>query len=286
MRANHATRPQEPAPRGVAGARRALARWLPHPRAVAVGGALLAQLWGAGAPVAYAATADPPAQQARPVVRRTSPGVTALDGRSAVRPAEPGNPADGEPTRSPGPVGEPTGGGPVDGDLRQRIRAGGLPLPGQRAAVPDAFAIASGLLDTAPAQDRAETHDSREDAPTGLPAAPRPRLRSLDPGPDPSSATTARPEEAEDPPVQEATALDGRSTPETADAAGAVETAAAPATPTGDGTPETLALADTATVTAVNDGSATATAVIAPIVAGLLLTGAAMCKHRGLPRGH
>jgi hypothetical protein len=26
--------------------------------------------------------------------------------------------------------------------------------------------------------------------------------------------------------------------------------------------------------------------VLAPIAAGLLLTGAAMCKHRGLPRGH
>lgn len=39
-------------------------------------------------------------------------------------------------------------------------------------------------------------------------------------------------------------------------------------------------------MTVVGDGSATATAVLAPIAAGLLLTGAAMCKHRGLPRGH
>ncbi|MBO1419996.1 hypothetical protein J0670_36040, partial [Streptomyces sp. FH025] len=93
-------------------------------------------------------------------------------------------------------------------------------------------------------------------------------------------------EEAEDPPVQEAAARDGRGAPETAGAAGAVETAAAPAAPTGDDTPEALVLADTATVPAVNGGSATATAVLAPIAAGLLLTGAAMCKHRGLPRGH
>ncbi|WP_188308186.1 hypothetical protein, partial [Streptomyces sp. CBMA123] len=63
MRANHATEPQEPAPRGVAGARRAFARWLPRPRTVAAGGALLAQLWGVGATGAYAAAAaaEPPA---------------------------------------------------------------------------------------------------------------------------------------------------------------------------------------------------------------------------------
>ncbi|MBO1418476.1 hypothetical protein J0670_28210, partial [Streptomyces sp. FH025] len=124
MRANHATKPQEPAPRGVDGARRALARWLPHPRAVAVGGALLAQLWGVGAPGAYAATADPPTGRTEPAVRRTH-GVTTLDGQSAVRPAEPGHPADGAPAHSPAPVGELTDGGP-DGALRQRIRAGGL----------------------------------------------------------------------------------------------------------------------------------------------------------------
>ncbi|MFD7580362.1 hypothetical protein ACFV61_18375, partial [Kitasatospora sp. NPDC059817] len=90
------------------------------------------------------------------------------------------------------------------------------------------------------------------------------------------------------PPVQDATAPDGRSA--AGPATSRDRTGATTALPVGPGAPaqpsETLALADTATVTAVGDGSATATAVLAPIAAGLLLTGAAMCKHRGLPRGH
>ncbi|MFE5584250.1 hypothetical protein [Kitasatospora sp. NPDC056531] len=286
MRANHATKPQEPAPHGVAGARRALARWLPHPRAVAAGGALLAQLWGVGAPGTYAASAEPLPGQAQPAVRRAVHVVPALDGQSAARPPEPGQPAAPEPAHSPGFVGELTGDAPlyatssgVGGVLQERIRAGGLPLPGQRATVPDAFALASGLLDAAPARARpTETRASREDEPAEPPTAPQPRT--------PRQATRPRPETAETPAVREATVREGRSAVEPVGAAGVAAPSAPPAAPTDSGTPEALALADTAAVTAVADSSATATAVLAPIAAGLLLTGAAMCKHRGLPRGH
>ncbi|MFF2081118.1 hypothetical protein ACFVXG_40905 [Kitasatospora sp. NPDC058162] len=275
MRANHATEPQEPA-RGVTGARRAAARWLPRPRTVAAGGALLAQLWGVGAPGAYAATAEPSPGQPRPAVRRTVHGGTVLDGPSAARPVAPGQPGAGDPGRSPGLVGESTDGGPADspadgatgpvggavgGVLQERIRAGGLPLPGQGTAVPDAFALASGLLGSVPAQGRPSgTRASREGEPAALPAVPRPRSgtgtgdRSI-PSPPEAAGTL---------PVREAAAHEGP----------------------GTGTPEALALADTASVTAAEDGTATATAVLAPIAAGLLLTGAAMFKHRGLPRGH
>ncbi|MFE7532634.1 hypothetical protein ACFU7Y_44170, partial [Kitasatospora sp. NPDC057542] len=110
MRANHATKPQEPAPRGVAGARRGIARWLPRPRSVAAAGALLAQLWGFGAPGAYAAAADPPPGPARPAVRRALHGALALDrpvlggpaldGQSAERPVGSGLSAGAPPAGS------------------------------------------------------------------------------------------------------------------------------------------------------------------------------------------
>ncbi|MFI9361631.1 hypothetical protein ACIG5E_11280 [Kitasatospora sp. NPDC053057] len=288
MRANHATEPQEPAPRGVAGARRAVARWLPRPRTLAAGGALLAQLWGLGAPGAYAATAEPPSGQAGPAVRRAPHGAPALDGPSVARPVGPSRPGATGTGRPPGLAGEPTGDGPaggattaVGGVLQERIRAGGLPLPGQGAAVPDAFALASGLLGAVPAQGRPTgTRTSREGEPATLPAVPRPRSGSTD------QARPAPPETAGTPPVREAAADEGPGRAQPAGTAGAAEGAAAPAVPTGAGTPEALALADTATVTAEEDNAATATAVLAPIAAGLLLTGAAMCKHRGLPRGH
>ncbi|MFD8785758.1 hypothetical protein [Kitasatospora sp. NPDC059599] len=286
------TEPRQPAHRGVAGARHGIARWLPRPRTAAAAGALLAQLWGLGAPGAYAASADPLTEPARPAARRAPHGTPslggpalagpaldapALDAPSAERPVGPGQSAAEAPGRSPGTAGDPTGGGTgaADGTLRERIRSGGLPLPGQRAAVPDAFAIASGLLDTAPAQDRpAENPASREGGPTGPNSTGR------------LQADTARPtvprqsEAAGTPPVLDASETVPVGTPTSRDGT------TTPAGPDDAGTPETLAVADTATVTAVGDGSATATAVLAPIAAGLLLTGAAMCKHRGLPRGH
>ncbi|MER7773099.1 hypothetical protein [Kitasatospora sp. NPDC096140] len=309
MRANHATEPREPASHGVAGARRGIARWLPRPRAVAAAGALLAQLWGLGVAGAYAASADPLPEPARPAVRRVphsapaldapaldaptldaptldaaAPGAPAPDGQSAERPVGQGPSAGEAPRRSPGPPGGLADGsaggaaGTSGGSLQDRIRAGGLPLPGQRAAVPDAFAIASGLLDTDPAQaDPAEARAVRD----GEPAAPP----SAETHPGATRSTVPRQREGADtPPVLEASETDpvtGASTDRDATTA-----PAGPAAPGAGGTPETLAIADTATVTPVHHGSATATAVLAPIAAGLLLTGAAMCKHRGLPRGH
>ncbi|MFF9644603.1 hypothetical protein [Kitasatospora aureofaciens] len=308
MRANHATEPQQPAPRGgagarraVAGARRAVARWLRRPRSVAACGALLAQLWAVGAPSAYAAPAEPPSRQPGPAVSRTLHDAPALDGPSAVRPVEQGRRGTAGDGRSPGLVGERADGGPADradaavGDvLQERIRAGGLPLPGQGAAVPDAFALASGLLGTAPAEGRsAGTRASREGEPGTLPATSRPRSGSADqgrPAPSETAGTTA---------VRDAAADEGPASAEPADTAGNTQEAMAPGTPAaapaGAGTPEALALADTASTastasataaTAGADDATTATTVLAPIAAGLLLTGAAMCKHRGLPRGH
>ncbi|MFJ2189661.1 hypothetical protein ACIOJE_17220 [Kitasatospora sp. NPDC087861] len=318
MRANHATKPQEPAPRGGVGVRSAIGRWLPHLRAVAAGGALLVQLWGFGAPGAYAASVDPLPAQAQPAVRRAlhsgavhaqpvhngqavQAGQPARDGQSAKRPGESGGAAAGEAADSPGLAGDLTGTGSDTGVtgatgtvgdvLQDRIRSGGLPLPGQRAAVPDAFALASGLLDPVPTQGRPTgTRASRDGEPAELRTPARPGTGT---GRSAAPATSARPPgaasgESGESTVQEATAPDGPGAvgPATSsDQAGA--TTAVPAPPgTPAEPPETLTLADTATVTALDDGSATATAVLAPIAAGLLLTGAAMCKHRGLPRGH
>ncbi|MFH9351365.1 hypothetical protein [Kitasatospora sp. NPDC017646] len=286
MRANHATEPQEPAPRGVAEVRRAVARWLLRPRILAVGGALLAQLWGVGAPGAYAAAAGPPSGQPGPAVRRALHDAPALDGPSAVRPVGPGHPGTADPVgRSPGLLGELTDGGPTDGStvavgdvLHEHIRAGGLPLPGQRAAVPDAFALASGLLGAVPAQcGPTGTRAPREGGPATLPATVRPRSGSAD------QARPAPPEAAGTSPVREAAAHEGPG-PAVSAAPSAVPADTAGAG--GERTREALALADTVAVTAREDGAATATAVLAPIAAGLVLTGAAMYKHRGLPRGH
>lgn len=284
VRANHATKPQEPAPRGVAGARRGITRWLPRPRIVAAAGALLAQLWGVGAPGAYAAAIDPRPDPARPAVRRALHGAPALDrpvldgpaldGQSAERPV-----GSGPPERSPGPVTDERGGGvagAVGDTLQERIRAGGLPLPGQRAAVPDAFALASGLLDAVPAQARSESPRAyREGGPVGPPFADRRRT---------GAALPVAPRQrgaAEEPLVQEAaaTTVDETEPDRPTDST-------TPAAPGLGRTPVTVTIADTATATTSHDGSATVTAVLAPIAAGLLLTGAAMCKHRGLPRGH
>ncbi|MBV6698541.1 hypothetical protein [Kitasatospora aureofaciens] len=287
MRANHATKPQEPAPRG---------RWLPHPRAVAAGGALLAQLWGIGATGAYAAAVDPPSAPSSATVRRALHGGSGHDGsghdgQSAGRTGEPlHTPA---PTTAPGLVGELTGSvgsagpvGPVGSGLQDRIRAGGLPLPGQRAAVPDAFALASGLLGSVPAQARpAETRASRDGEPTGPPAVVaqgRTGTRAARPT---SSATAGRRTEPAATPPARAAETGAPAEPGRAGTGGGAPAAVAPA-PGAPATPKTIALADTATVTASADGSGTATAVLAPIAAGLLLTGAAMWKHRGLPRGH
>ncbi|MFJ7912293.1 hypothetical protein [Kitasatospora sp. NPDC096204] len=302
MRANHATKPQEPAPGGVAGARRGIARWLPRPRAVATAGALLAQLWGFGAS-AYAATVDPLPDPARSAVRRAPHAAPeldrpaldgpALDGQSAERPVGSGPSAGALPDHSPGPTGRPTGDGPVEdltgitgatgavgATLQERIRAGGLPLPGQRAAVPDAFALASGLLDTDAARARPDgPRVSREGGAADLSDPTRRRTDAALP------ALPGQREATAEPLFQEAVATAADRTGPTAEPDRTADLTA-PTAPGRGGPPETTAAVDTATAATSGHGSATATAVLAPIAAGLLLTGAAMCKHRGLPSGH
>ncbi|MFE4520036.1 hypothetical protein ACFRMQ_38425, partial [Kitasatospora sp. NPDC056783] len=163
--------------------------------------------------------------------------------------------------------------------LQDRIRAGGLPLPGQRAAVPDAFALASGLLGALPAQAwAAEARAAREDDQAG-PSSLAGRSTGL--------ARPVLPPQrgaAQDPPAREAAATAVTEAGATAETGRAADATTPPVS--GSGTPERVTAADTAAATASGDGSATATAVLAPIAAGLLLTGAALCKHRGLPRGH
>ncbi|MFC5667662.1 hypothetical protein ACFP3U_32440 [Kitasatospora misakiensis] len=337
MRANHATNGPEPARRTVGGGRRPTRRWLPRPRTVAAGGALLAQLWGFGAPGACAAGTEPLPEPAGRAVGRALTGDGApADGPSAGRPADvrgggPAAPTARTPSAEPGPppVPNPAGQNPpaglldglpdpapgstpsartpeavgttpepdgapltVSGVLQDRIRAGGLPLPGQRAAVPDAFAIAFGLLSTVPAQSRpTEARATRgepadgssggsarvgEGSRTGRtggdqhrPAAPPPAPAS----PDHSQAPSAG---HPDPAGTGSGPAAGREGSPAAAGAPAFGTAAAPAGRT----------TTTAAVTVAHDAAGTATAVLAPIAAGLVLTGAAMYKHRGLPKGH
>lgn len=65
------------------------------------------------------------------------------------------------------------GGGTVDQLLQNRIRAGGLPLPGQATTVPDAFAIAAVLLPTVPPQPQPQSQpQSPSSALTQAPTSP------------------------------------------------------------------------------------------------------------------
>ncbi|MEV4616670.1 hypothetical protein AB0K43_29355 [Kitasatospora sp. NPDC049258] len=161
---------------------------------------------------------------------------------------------------------------PVEQVLQDRIRAGGLPLPGQATTVPDAFAIATVLLPSVPPQPRRElparASRSGQAVEAALPAAAAPvasgpavdggtRLLT-DTGPG-RTATAATPAALPGP----AAAPDDQDRPPTAD-----ELALAAATPLHP------------------DGTDGGTAVLVPITAGLLLAGAAALKHRGLPRGH
>ncbi|MCG6496212.1 hypothetical protein [Kitasatospora sp. A2-31] len=320
----------EPVRRGVGLTGRTDARRPTRGRAVAVGGALLAQVWWLGAPGALAATAEPLPEPVNRTVGRALGGGTS-DGGSAERPAEgerengPGEgsggrgegsdrtgrgrggaSAEGEPRssgRAPAGEGEPgspgllgglataaasPGSGPAGarvGDVLQgRIRAGGLPLPGQPAAVPDAFAIASGLLGAVPVQARTAQARASRDGEGVESAAPYGR----------SGAAAGRPVP---PPAGPHGTAAPPSVTGSADRQGPP---GGPSGPGGTGVPGAavaersaphgnLAAVDPAAVAAdpVGHGLAgTGTAVLAPIAAGLLLTGAAMCKHRGLPRGH
>ncbi|WP_327677109.1 hypothetical protein [Kitasatospora sp. NBC_00458] len=354
MRAKHATKDLSSESRRPPGGRAGrTGRWLPRlPRAVAAGGALLAQLWGIGATGAYAASAEPlPEPVSRTAVGRaladgslpdgTSAGQGAVTPGDAARNADRGTaPGPGEgvpdgphpsppepppvrpqdqphsPAQQDGPGGAALPAAPpgllghlagatavvvpaaeldaatVGGTLQDRIRAGGLPLPGQRAAVPDAFAIASGLLGGVPAQSRpAGSRASREGAPDG-PSTPPGRTGS---GPRATRPGGEQRGPAAPPPARGATAAQPHATDRTG-AGGAGENGRTGGERQRAVLPEGYAAngpaavnagaARTATVTAAHDASGTATAVLAPIAAGLALTGAAMYKHRGLPKGH
>ncbi|MFJ1707933.1 hypothetical protein [Kitasatospora sp. NPDC088346] len=174
---------------------------------------------------------------------------------------------------------------PVDRVLRERIRTDGLPLPGQAAAVPDAFAIAAVLLPTVPAQPHADgpVRASR----SGQTATAR---ADTDPGRDAEPEAAGAPDSPAlpAPAVDEAALITG---PGVRTASGPARTvvalprqAAAPDDLDRGPTADELALA--AAVPLRADGTDGGTAVLVPIAAGLLLTGAAAYKHRGLPRGH
>ncbi|MFJ8044811.1 hypothetical protein ACIRBX_30340 [Kitasatospora sp. NPDC096147] len=236
----------------------------PRTRTLAAGGAVLAHVWGLGLGVGTAYAADGPA-------------ATELLGADLVQRAD-----------APALLGQLTGlatpvleqqTASVAKALQERIRTDGLPLPGQATTVPDAFAIAAVLLPSVPPQARGDepraSRATAEDA--GQPAAPG------------AGAAAVRPR------------LAPTATPGASAAAGAVRTADAMAAstspvirsatvqlPQGSWTlsapEEQVELAGTSAASVEAEGEVTA--VLVPIAAGMLLTGAAMYKHKGLPRGH
>ncbi|MFE7560753.1 hypothetical protein [Kitasatospora sp. NPDC057500] len=296
MRANHATRGPDPVRRTVGGgwraARRTVRRWLPRPRAVAAGGALLAQLWGFGAPASCAAgTEGLPEPAGRTVGRALTDDAAAggdpagglLDGLAGAVPGVATDVLVLEPDAATSSIGSA---------LQEVIRAGGLPLPGQRAAVPDAFAPeVQELLGAAPAQVRpVEARATRGEAPDG-PSDPSARPgdgRPSRPGGAPHGPAAPPPPPAAPGPSAHPAAGHGAAV-----GGGSGRTDGREHRPTTPGVPAldppvtlTGTATGTAAVTVAHDTAGTATAVLAPITAGLLLTGAAMYKHRGLPKGH
>ncbi|MDH6578800.1 hypothetical protein [Kitasatospora sp. MAP5-34] len=211
---------------------------------------MLAQVWGLGIGVtgAYAATGDLGTDL---VSRADAPAL--LDQLTGIAVPLLG--------RQAAPVGQV---------LQDRIRAGGLPLPGQAATVPDAFAIAAVLLPSVPTQARGD------DAPRASRSAPNGgegRIATAQTGPAPQPTDT-RPD-----PADPATPQTRPPTPVPAGQPPVTATAGSPDQP---GTAQDLALAAETPVDSGDDY----TTVLVPIAAGMLLTGAAMYKHRGLPGGH
>ncbi|MFF2628720.1 hypothetical protein ACFVUN_23475 [Kitasatospora griseola] len=202
----------------------------------------------------------------------TSDAQAAESGRAGpttrARTLEPGSPADESgllgSTRPSldGAVGE------LGTVIQQHLGTGELPLPGQHADGPDAFAIAARLLSAIPSQDRTEDRASRSGPAEGRPGKPAARTSSpntpADPAPDPATPLPSRRH------VDNLTTTTPDRLPP-------------PSTPTPEGdAPLALTAADPADP---DDGDSTA-AVLLPIAAGLLLTAAATYKHRGLPGGH
>jgi hypothetical protein len=244
------------------GRNRGVGRLLPGPRTrtLAAGGAVLAQVWGLGLGVtsAYAAGGEP-----------TTDLVSHADAPALVDQLTGAVPALARPAAPVGQV------------LQERIRAGGLPLPGQATTVPDAFAIAAVLLPAVPPQSRGEgAPRASRSGPAGAEGRPvtdggtgtgtvidtaAMNAADVDAWPGP-----VRPTDARYPADGPAAAVGG--------------TDSADQHPAGDRPAGGGGLALTA-ATPLGTGGA-GTAVLVPIAAGMLLTGAAMYKHRGLPRGH
>ncbi|MFI5533368.1 hypothetical protein ACIA8O_32990 [Kitasatospora sp. NPDC051853] len=226
----------------------------PRTRTLAAGGAVLAHVWGLGLGVGAAYAADGSA-------------VAGLLGPDLVQRAD-----------APALLGQLTGvatpvleqqTASVAKALQERIKTDGLPLPGQATTVPDAFAIAAVLLPSVPPQPRgdqprASRSGAEEQAGAPAPGA-RPRIEA--PVAAPSSAAGA-------------VRAPGGGT-----AVPAVRTATVQLPPGGWGPAAPEEQVELAAATPV-ETEGELTAVLVPIAAGMLLTGAAMYKHKGLPRGH
>ncbi|MFI9275955.1 hypothetical protein ACIGXM_35465 [Kitasatospora sp. NPDC052896] len=282
---------------------------------------VLAQVWGLGLGVQSAA-----AVTARPLtdtVRATDLGGALVPG-GAGHAGDPAGAAMGAVngvvgTAGPAAAGRPTG--TVDQLLHSRIKAGDLPLPGQVAAVPDAFTIASVLLPTVPGQARPHGQPSGTGGASARPAHPGAGGVASHGGAAVPDGASNGEDASGTGPADQAWAEPGSGLGRPG---GSVERPSAPAATDGSGTvlaarsvevaaswdndrlavdaqpgvPATvpaIGLAEESTPAAaahrpVNIGPLAATgsqdAVFIPIAAGLLLTGAAMYKHRGLPRGH
>ncbi|MGW4896355.1 hypothetical protein ACWEQL_29500 [Kitasatospora sp. NPDC004240] len=177
--------------------------------------------------------------------------------------------------------------------LQDRIKAGALPLPGSQGAdpgtVPDAFVIASGLLSATPAQGGRDPvpRAPGDDPPTDADTADRARSEAGAAGGSVTVGQQRGP--AAPPPSPGPAGVAGPGGQPGGSRPGAVGATGEPVGATGVSAQRTgdrefaLPGADAAAVTR---GAGTGPAVLAPITAGLLLTGAAMYKHRGLPRGH
>lgn len=165
---------------------------------------------------------------------------------------------------------------PVGRVLQERIRSGGLPLPGQATTVPDAFAIAAVLLPSVPPQPRGDdAQRASRSLPGGTGEARKPTglTASASGGASADGSDRAHP------------AVNGQQPPGVGGPGGSGQ--ASPLVPADQLTGQDPGAQDlTLTSAAPVGGGDDFTAVLVPITAGLLLTGAAMYKHRGLPRGH
>ena len=328
MRAKYPTNLQAPAATAARGSGRPDRSRLPRPRSVAAGGALLVQLWGAGLGATCAQAAAPgtppgsvptaavsgPAAGVNPVrvphrAHRQAPGDAPSP--TAGRPG----PADESPSQPPaGLLGGLTDSvpalgntaAPVDHLLQERIRTGGLPLPGQGKTVPDAFAIAAVLFPATPSEPHdagprasrdAESgaqhdsgHDARYDARHDREwNTPDRTLTDADAdadtgsGPSGNDGRTAVPVAGPAGTATEAVANGAAAGPRAWAPEPGARASLVPAQRQhrADHGPDTVTAAPVGTQT-----TGTGAAVLVPITAGLLLTGAAMYKHRGLPKGH